>query len=290
LVFGFWFHFYRLSGSSSRLYLVNSVNPVLEWAMKLANQTAIITGGGRGIGREIALALAREGADVLLAARDEHALNHVAQEVRELGHKAVVFKTDVSDETQVAAMTNAAMKEFQRIDILVNNAGLVGPTTPLVKLSREEWDEVLAVNLTGAFLCSRAVIPQMMSQGSGSIINIASIAGKVGYALRSPYAVSKWGMLGLSRTLAQELGAHHIRVNAICPGPTAGERMTAVIAGRAKELGRPHEEVERAYLEGTALKQMVNPAHVAAAVVFLASKEGSSITGEAIDITCGFGL
>jgi NAD(P)-dependent dehydrogenase (short-subunit alcohol dehydrogenase family) len=258
--------------------------------MKLENQIAIVTGGGRGIGREIALALAREGADVLLASRDEAALNGVAHEIHELGRKAIVLKTDVSNESEVAAMTQAAIDAFQRIDILVNNAGLVGPTTPLANLSKDEWDQVIAVNLTGAFLCSRAVIPQMIEQGSGCIINIASIAGKLAYALRSPYAVSKWGMLGLSRTLAQELGPNHIRVNAICPGPTAGERMSGVIAGRAKELGRPAEEVERAYLDGTALKQMVDPAHIAAAVVFLASKEGSSITGEAIDITCGFGL
>ena len=258
--------------------------------MKLQNQCAIVTGGGRGIGREIALALAREGARVLLASRDKEALEHVAHEIHHLGRHAIVVRTDVSDEAQVAAMADAALREFQRIDILVNNAGAVGPTIPLAQLSREEWDSVLAVNLTGAFLCSRAVIPQMMSQGSGAIINIASIAGRLAYALRSPYAVSKWGMLGLSRTLAQELGPHNIRVNAICPGPTAGDRMNAVIEGRAKGLGLPREEVERNYLEGTALKRMVDPAHVAAAVVFLASNEGSSITGEAIDITCGFSL
>lgn len=258
--------------------------------MKLQNHCAIVTGAGRGIGKEIALALAREGADLVLASRDKDALDRVAHEIRDLRRRAIVVRTDVSDESQVAGMTDIATGEFKRIDILVNNAGLVGPTTPLAKLSREDWDNVIAVNLTGAFLCSRAVIPQMMAQGSGCIINIASIAGKLAYALRSPYAVSKWGMLGLSRTLAQELGPHNIRVNAICPGPTAGDRMQGVIAGRAKELGRPQEEVERTYLEGTALKRMVDPAHVAAAVVFLASKEGSSITGEAIDISCGFAL
>lgn len=258
--------------------------------MKLQNQCAIVTGGGRGIGREIALALAREGARVLLASRDEEALEHVAHEIHHLGRQAIVRKTDVSDEAQVAAMVDAALREFGRIDLLVNNAGAVGPTKPVAKLSRAEWDEVIAVNLTGAFLCARAVIPQMVSQGSGCIINIASIAGRLAYALRSPYAVSKWGMLGLSRTLAQELGPNNIRVNAICPGPTAGERMSAVIEGRAKELRQPREEVERNYLEGTALKRMVDPAHVAAAVVFLASTEGSSITGEAIDITCGYAL
>jgi NAD(P)-dependent dehydrogenase (short-subunit alcohol dehydrogenase family) len=258
--------------------------------MKLQNQTAIVTGAARGIGKEIALSLAREGADVLLASRDKEALEHVAHNIRDMGRRALVVRTDVSDEQQVAAMANSALAEFRRIDILVNNSGVVGPTIPLAKLSREEWDQVIAVNLTGAFLCSRAVIPQMISQASGCIINIASIAGKLAYALRSPYAVSKWGMLGLSRTLAQELGPHNIRVNAICPGPTAGERMQGVIAGRANELGRPVEEVERTYLEGTALKRMVDPTHVAAAVVFLASTEGSSITGEAIDISCGFAL
>ena len=258
--------------------------------MKLQNQTAIVTGGGRGIGREIALALAREGANLVLAARDKQALDSVAGEINQLDHRAVVLQTDVSNESQVAALADFARKEFQRIDILVNNAGVVGPTTPIAKLSKEDWDHVLDVNLTGAFLCSRAVIPQMTSQGSGSIINIASIAGKLAYALRGPYAASKWGMLGLSRTLAQELGPHNIRVNAICPGPVAGERMNAVIEGRAKELGRSTEDVERTYLEGTALQRMVDPAHVAAAVVFLCSKEGSSITGESIDISCGFAL
>jgi NAD(P)-dependent dehydrogenase (short-subunit alcohol dehydrogenase family) len=258
--------------------------------MKLADHTAIVTGGGRGIGKEIVLALAREGANVLLAARDEQALNGVAQQVQAMGRQAVVVRTDVSLEAQVNAMVNAAVDEFGRIDILVNNAGVVGPTAPVSNVTREQWDEVLAINLTGAFLCARAVIPHMLERRSGSIINIASIAGKLAYALRSPYAVSKWGMIGLSRTLAQELGEYNIRVNAICPGPTAGDRMRGVIARRAKELGRSEADVEKTYLQGTALKNWVDPAHVAAAVVFLASAEGTSITGEAIDISAGYGL
>jgi len=258
--------------------------------MKLTDQIAIVTGGGRGIGQEIVLALAREGANVLLAARDEQALHNVAQQVHELGRQAVVVKTDVSLEPQVNTMVDTALKQFGRIDILVNNAGVVGPTAPVSNVTREQWDEVLAINLTGAFLCARAVIPHMVERRSGNIVNIASIAGKLAYALRSPYAVSKWGMLGLSRTLAQELAEYNIRVNAVCPGPTAGDRMRGVIAGRAKELGRPEAEVERTYLQGTALKNWVDPSHVAAAVVFLVSAEGSSITGEAIDISAGYGL
>lgn len=258
--------------------------------MKLENQTAIVTGAGRGIGKEIVLALAREGASVVLAARDEQALLDVAQQVRNMDRRAHVVKTDVSNEDQVNAMVDAAIKEFGRVDILVNNAGVVGPTAPVSDVTREQWDEVLAINLTGAFLCARAVIPHMLERRSGSIINIASIAGKLAYALRSPYAVSKWGMLGLSRTLAQELGEYNIRVNAVCPGPTAGDRMRAVIAGRAKELGRSEAEVETTYLQGTALKNWVDPTHVAAAVVFLASPTGGSITGESIEISAGYGL
>jgi NAD(P)-dependent dehydrogenase (short-subunit alcohol dehydrogenase family) len=148
----------------------------------------------------------------------------------------------------------------------------------------------MAVNLTGAFLCARAVIPHMIERRSGKIINISSVAGKLAYALRSPYSASKWGMLGLSRTLAQELGPHNIQVNAICPGPTGGDRMQGVIAGRARELGRSEEEVESLYVEGTALKRMVDPKHVAAAVVFLVSEEGNSITGEALDVSAGYAL
>jgi NAD(P)-dependent dehydrogenase (short-subunit alcohol dehydrogenase family) len=187
-------------------------------------------------------------------------------------------------------MVNTALESFGRIDILVNNAGITGPTAPVTNQTRDAWDEVLAVNLTGAFLCARAVIPHMVERHSGKIINISSIAGKMAYALRSPYAASKWGMLGLSCTLAQELGPHNIQVNAICPGPTAGPRMTGVIAGRAKELGLTVEEVERTYVEGTALKRMVDPNHVAAAVIFFCSGDGNSITGESLDVSAGYGL
>jgi len=258
--------------------------------MKLKDQTAIVTGGGRGIGRTIALTLAREGANVLVCGRHREGLENTAQEIEQLGRRCSVVVADVSQESQVAAVVESTLQSFGRIDILVNNAGVVGPTAPATNVTRKEWDEVLAVNLTGAFLCAKAVIPHMIQRQSGRIINISSIAGKRAYALRSPYAASKWGMIGLSATLAQELGPHNIQVNAICPGPTAGERMRAVIAGRARELGRSETEVERLYVEGTALKRMVDPEHVAAMVLLLVSDEGSSITGEAIDVSAGYGL
>ena len=258
--------------------------------MKLANKTAVVTGGGKGIGKEVALALAREGADVLVAARQSDVLEQTASEIQTLGRRSLFCVTDVSNESHVGKMVNTALDSFGHIDILVNNAGVTGPTAAITNVTRDAWDEVMAINLTGAFLCARAVVPHMIARGSGKIVNISSIAGKMAYALRSPYAASKWGMLGLSCTLAQELGPYNIQVNAICPGPTAGERMTGVIAGRAREMGRSVEEIERMYVEGTALKRMVDPKHVAAAVVFLCSDQSNSITGEAIDISAGFGL
>jgi NAD(P)-dependent dehydrogenase (short-subunit alcohol dehydrogenase family) len=258
--------------------------------MRLANKAAIVTGGGKGIGKEIALALAHEGANVLVAGRQSDVLEQTAAEINSLGRRSRFCVTDVSDEAQVHTMVDTALEAFDRIDILVNNAGITGPTAAVTNVTRAEWDEVMAINLTGAFLCARSVVPHMIASGSGKIVNISSIAGKMAYALRSPYAASKWGMLGLSCTLAQELGPYNIQVNAICPGPTAGERMTGVIAGRAKEMGRSAEEVERMYVEGTALKRMVDPKHIAAAVVFLCSTDSDSITGEAWAVSSGFGL
>ena len=258
--------------------------------MKLANQTAIVTGGGRGIGQAIALALAREGANILVCGRHEDTLKQTAEEIQQLGRQALTIVTDVSREEEVDAMVQSALREFGGVNILVNNAGIVGPTAPITSVTRKDWDETIAVNLTSAFLCAKAVLPGMIQRRSGKIINISSVAGRMAYALRGPYAVSKWGMIGLTRTLAQEVGQYNIQVNAILPGPTAGERMQKVIDSRAQELGRSSEEVEKLFVEGTALKRMVDPEHVAAMVVFLASSDGDSITGQAIDVTAGYAL
>jgi NAD(P)-dependent dehydrogenase (short-subunit alcohol dehydrogenase family) len=258
--------------------------------MSLPSHVAIVTGGGRGIGKAIALRLAREGAAVVVCGRSEQTLSETAAEIRRLERDARGIVADVSDEKQVEGMVRQILEEFGRIDILVNNAGIAGPTAPTTSISRAAWDDCLAVNLTGAFLCARGVLPNMIERHSGKIINISSVAGRMAYALRSPYAASKWGLIGLTRTLAQEVGQYNIQVNAILPGPTAGERMQNVIENRARELGRSAKEVERLFVEGTALKRMVDPDHVAAMVAFLASSEGDSITGEAIDITAGYAL
>ena len=258
--------------------------------MKLENQTAIVTGGGRGIGKAIALAFAREGANVLVCGRHEETLQQTARDIQQLSRRALAFVADVSQDQEVEVMVQAALNEFGSVNILVNNVGIVGPTAPITNVTRKEWDETLAVNLTSAFLCAKAVLPAMIERRSGKIINISSVAGRMAYALRAPYAVSKWGMIGLTRTLAQEAGPHNIQVNAVLPGPTSGERMQTVIDQRAKELGQSAAEVEKNYVAATALKRMVDPEHVAATVVFLASTDGDSITVQAIDVTAGVAL
>ena len=258
--------------------------------MKLAGRVAIVTGGGRGLGREIALALAREGADLALAGTGRSALEATAGEIRALGRRATAVETDVADEAAVSRLVKTTLAQLGPPEVLVNNAGITGPTARADAVSRADWDRTLAVNLTGAFLCAGAVLPGMAERGRGKILNIASIAGHIGYALRSPYAVSKWGMIGLTLTLAQEWGAHGIQVNAISPGPVSGERIERVIRDRAESTGKPLVEIEREYLSKLAIPRFVDPAHVAAAAVFLASGDSDSVTGEVIRVSSGYGL
>jgi NAD(P)-dependent dehydrogenase (short-subunit alcohol dehydrogenase family) len=254
------------------------------------NQVAIVTGGGRAIGKSIALRLARDGFDIVVAGPQAGELQCAVGEIETLGRRALAVLTDVTREEQVQAMSEQTLAAFGRIDLLVNNAGIIGPTARVPQISRADWDEVLAVNLTGAFLCARAVLPSMMTRRSGKIINIASIAGKIAYALRSPYAVSKWGLIGLTLTLAKEMGPYNIQVNAVCPGPVRGERMQRIIDKRAAELGQTPAQVEGTYLQTMALNRFVEADDVAAAVAFLASSQGNNVTGTTIDVTAGYGL
>jgi NAD(P)-dependent dehydrogenase (short-subunit alcohol dehydrogenase family) len=253
-------------------------------------RVAIVTGGGKNIGRAIALRLARDGFAVVVVGLGLDELRGVAGEIEHLGQRGLALVTDVSREDQVAGMVAQTLHTFGRIDVLVNNAAIIGPTAPVLQIRREDWEEVLAVNLTGAFLCAKAVLPAMMEQRSGRIINISSIAGKIAYALRSPYAVSKWGLIGLTLTLAKEVGQHNIQVNAVCPGPVQGERMQRVISQRAAELNQTAAQVEEVYLQTMVLRRMVTEEEVAALVAYLASPAAAGMTGQAIDIAAGYGL
>ena len=258
--------------------------------MKLEGKVAIVTGGGGGIGRAIALRFTREGASIVVAGPTEEKIRAVENEILDSGGRAVAVLTDVADEADVERMVAAALSAFGQINILVNNAGIAGPTALVPNVSREEWDRTFAVNLTGAFLCAKHVLPHLIERRSGCIINITSIAGLQAYAYRSPYCASKWGMIGLTQTLAQEGGQYGITANAIAPGPVRGPRIERVIRNRAEEMNLPYEEVVRQYVEPTALKRMVEEEDIAAMAVFLASDEGGNITGETLNISGGYRL
>lgn len=258
--------------------------------MRLKERVAIITGAGRNIGRAIALKFASEGAYVAIGGTSGENIQAVSAEVTANGGRSLAIVTDVSDEAGVQRMVSRAIAEFGRIDILVNNAAVIGPTAPVINVTREEWDVTLAVNLTGAFLCAKHALPFMIEQRGGRILNITSVAGLSAYALRSPYSVSKWGMIGLTRTLAEEAGKYDITVNAIAPGPVSGARIDEVIRRRAAEMNVPVATVERQYVEPSALKRMVEEEDIAAIATFLASDEGRNITGETITVSAGYRL
>jgi NAD(P)-dependent dehydrogenase (short-subunit alcohol dehydrogenase family) len=259
--------------------------------MKLASRVAIVTGGGRGIGRAIALRFAAEGAAVAVAGTSREPLEATAAEIAASGGRALALIADVANEPAVARMVEATVRQYGRLDILVNNAGIAGPTATVLDMRPEDWERTLAINLTGAFLCAKHAIPHLVAAGEGRIINITSVAGKIGYALRSPYAASKWGLIGLTRSLALELGERGVTANAIAPGGTRGERLDTVIRDRATALGRTPAEVEREFFTGTtALKRMVEPEEIAATALFLVSDEARNITGETIAVSAGFRL
>jgi len=258
--------------------------------MKLEGKVAIITGAGGGIGRAIALRFATEGCGVVIAGPTKEKVDRVTAEIQAAGGRAKGSVTDVADESSVKQMVDGTLEQFGRIDILINNAGVAGPTKLIHQLDRSEWDRTMAINVTGAFLCAKHVLPHLMDQRSGRIINITSIAGLRAYAFRSPYCASKWAMIGLTRTLAEEAGRYDITVNAIAPGPVYGPRIESVIRNRAVEMNLSYEEMEQQYVEPTALKRMVDEEDIASTTLFLCSSEGRNITGETITVSAGYRL
>ncbi len=259
--------------------------------MRLNNKVAIVTGGGVGIGKAISLALASEGAVVVAAARTLPRLEAVADEIKAKGGRATAIQTDVSDEAQVREMVTQTINEYGQVDILVNNSGIGATPANVVDITLQDWNEVLAINLTGAMLCSREVLKSMIPRQSGNIINISSGAGRRGGPTTSPYCVSKWGIIGLTQTLALEVGRYNIRVNCIAPGWVEGERLEGAIKRRAEATGLAYEKVYEQVIGGAiaraALGRIVTAAEVADAAVFLASDESSSLTGQTVSVNAG---
>lgn len=258
--------------------------------MRLEGRVAIVTGGGKGLGRAISLAFAREGADVVVAARAEAALKEVASEIEAMGRKSLTVVIDLADPAQPLTMVNRTLEKFGRIDVLVNNSGIEGPTASVADMDLEGWNQVLAINLTGAMLCAKYVLKSMIPRQSGNIINISSGAGRWGFSLRSPYSVSKWGIISLTQSLAREVGESGIRVNCIAPGPVEGDRIDRVYQHRSEVAGKTIEELMEIDRAKAALHRFVTAEEVAALAVFLASDESSGMTGQTLNCSAGYSM
>jgi NAD(P)-dependent dehydrogenase (short-subunit alcohol dehydrogenase family) len=243
---------------------------------RLEQRIAIVTGAGQGIGRAIALGLAREGARVAIADVNEECANTVKNEIEASGGRALAIPTDVSNEKSVQAMVEKSLKEFLRVDILVNNAGIF-PTSPVEEMSEEDWDRVIGTNLVGAFLCARAVVPKFLEQGTGRIISITSGRAFQGAKNGAHYAASKAGIIGFSKSLALELAPHGITVNVICPG----------ITDTAQPRGHQTEEQIYAQAQRIPLGRIGQPEDLVGPAVFLASDAAAFITGQTILVNGG---
>jgi len=245
----------------------------------LTGKTALITGGGRGIGRAIALAFAREGARIAVAARTSEQVQQVAHEI---GEGAVALVCDVADSESVTRMFH----ELGDVDILVNNAGIAESAT-LVNTTDELWHRHLSINLSGTFYCTRAALPAMLKKGWGRVINIASIAGKTGAPYIAAYSASKHGVLGLTKSIAVEVATMGITVNAICPGYVDTEMVSRGVERITSRTGRTAEEALDTLKKMSPQHRLVTPEEVAALALLLASDEGRGINGQGINIDGG---
>lgn len=256
----------------------------MSWAHE---GVAVVTGGNRGIGREIALGFARAGAAVAICGRDSTAIAEVEEEMRSIGGAALVARCDVKEPKSVDVFGATVLRELGTPTVVVAASGIAGPTKPLHEIDPDEWNECVAIDLTGVYLTFRRFIPAMLERGSGSLVAISSMTGKRPLVGRTPYAASKHGVIGLVRTLALELGPHGIRVNSICPGAVAGPRIERVLENQARVLGIDVDEARARMTEPAALKRLVTAGEVVDACLFLASDASSGITGEDLNVTAG---
>jgi len=252
----------------------------------LSNKVALVTGSGTGIGFSIALAMAHHGADVVINDINDENGQKAANTIKEIGRKSFYVMAEVSKSNEVKEMVKKIMAEFGRIDILVNNAG-VSSTALLVDLSEKDWDWIMDVNTKGVFLCSKYVAREMIKQRSGKIINIASRAARIGLPMYAHYSASKFGVLGITQSLAQELAPYGIHVNAICPGKVDTEMIRREWVWEAELTGRTPEDIEREVVSSIPLKRMAKPLDIAKAAVFLASDYSDYMTGQALNVNGG---
>jgi len=245
------------------------------------DQVVLVTGGSNGIGRATAIAFAREGARVVVSDLANQAGEETVATIRAAGGDARYVHTDVRDAEQIASLVSGTVRDYGRLDVAFNNAGIEGTQAPIAELSEENWERVIRVNLTSVFLCMKHELAQMTKQGSGAIINNASILGQVAFANASAYTAAKHGLLGLTQCAALEYAARGIRVNAVCPG--------FIVTPMLERAGLLDDEAVRKSIENMhAMKRMGRPEEVAEAVLFLASQKASFIAGHPLLVDGGY--
>lgn len=242
----------------------------------------LITAGAAGIGRAMASTFDSAGAKVFVCDIDSTALSDMERAHPRIGR----CQADVSDPENVGRMFDAAIAFLTGLDVLINNAGIAGPTSKVEDISVADWDRTVAVDLSSMFYCVRRAVPLLKSAGGGSIINLSSIAGRLAYPLRTPYAAAKWGVIGLTKSLAVELGVSNIRVNAILPGVVEGERVNRVVAARAEARGISFDQAMEQFVAPVSLRRMVKAEDIANMALFLATPAGANISGQALSV-CG---
>ena len=253
----------------------------------LTDRVAIVTGASKGIGRVMSELFAREGAKVVCAARSADLVGQTVAAIQAAGGQAVGVTADAGVEDGARAIVDAGIKAFGRVDTLVNNAGDGGPTKPIQDYTVDDWFYTVNSCLTSAYLCSRFVVPAMIAAGRGSIVNIASMAGRRGLMYRVGYCSAKAGQIGMTYGLALELGRHNITVNAIAPGAVAGDRSDRVIKGQADVRGVDVEKMRQSFVERSPLRRMSTAEDIASLAAFLCSDLARNISGQCIPVTAG---
>lgn len=259
--------------------------PVLP--IDFQDKVVLVTGASRGIGRVLAEGFSAAGARTIFVARRQTELADLERVIEEAGNAGWGFGADLGEPAGVEAMLAEVVERHGGVDVLINNVGVAGPMAPIEDTDLEDWSHTIDVNLTSAFLAIRGVVPSMRRRGGGSIINIGSVNGKAPYANRSAYAASKMGLIGLTRTLALELGPSNVRVNCILPANVAGERVEEVLAGMAEARGITVEEARQHVLSLSPLRTQVAPESILNMALFLASDYGRHMTGQDINVTAG---
>jgi NAD(P)-dependent dehydrogenase (short-subunit alcohol dehydrogenase family) len=248
--------------------------------LRLDGKRVVLTAGGAGIGRVTLETFVEAGAKVVTCDVDQAVLDRLRSDLPTV--PAII--ADVSKPADVDKLFDLAREQLGGLDVLINNAGIAGPTAPIEDIEPDDWWRTLEVNITGQYLCARRAVPMIKAAGGGSIVNLSSAAGRFGFALRTPYSASKWAVVGLTKSLAIELGPHHIRVNAICPGAVEGNRINRVIAAKAEARGISFEAMYEDYVAQASMRRMVRAQDIANMILYLCSEGGSMVSGQAISV------